>query len=160
MRVRVKIGKNTITFTSELAKHRFFERNSGKDGFLESDDNPSENMRRYFEGAIIPAVFYQHPHSGWEDFGAAREALKLEFLPGYTQDLEGNRVKYPRSTTTLSKERFVAFMESVSHLLIENGLEAPDAEDYKAWRDSAPDAEEIYPPLARMRESYIRAKMR
>ncbi len=160
MKSRIRIQKGEIVFASETAKRMFFERNEGKEAHIELDDAPSEQMRRYFEGALVPAVYYQHPHSGWQDFSGAREALKLEFLPAYTLDLKGLRVKIAKSTTDLSKERFADFLSSVSVWLEENGLTVPDGMEYKAWRDSAPPAGEIYPPLARLREAFEAAKMK
>lgn len=160
MRARVKINHGEIQFSSGPARRAFFDRNEGKDCILEVDDAPTANARRYFEGALVPAVYYQHPRSGWIDFGDAREALKLEFLPGYTQDLHGTRTKIARSTTELSKEGFFKLTETITRWLIENAMDAPDPDDYKVWRDSAPPAGEVYPPLARMKATYDGARMK
>lgn len=160
MKVWVRVQKGELVFTSELAKHVFFEKNEGANAFLVIDDTPTDNMRRYFEGAVVPAVYYQHPFSGWADFKDAREALKLEFLAGYTLDIRGQRSKYARSTTELSKARFTAFLEEIAAWLTENGLEVPVPEEYIAWRDSAPAAGEVYPQLARMKASYENAKIK
>jgi hypothetical protein len=158
MKSRVRVQKGELVFTSETAKQMFFERNEGKEAYLEIDDAPTDQMRRYFEGAIVPAVYYQHPFSGWCDFGDAREALKLEFLPAYTLDMKGMRVKIAKSTTDLSKDRFSEFLANVAIWLEENGLAVPDAEEYKAWRDSAPPPGEIYAPLLRMKQAYDTAR--
>lgn len=158
MKSRVRVQKGELVFASETAKLMFFERNEGKEAYLEIDDAPTDQMRRYFEGAMVPAVYYQHPNSGWRDFGDAREALKLEFLPTYTLDMKGMRVKIAKSTTDLSRERFSEFLASVAIWLEENGLAVPDAEEYKAWRDSAPSAGEIYPSLLRMKQAYDAAR--
>lgn len=158
MKVRVRIQQGAVVFTSDMAKRVFFDHNEGKDAYLEIDDSPSDNLRRYFEGAVVPAVYYQHPHSGWGDFKDVREALKLEFLPSYTVDIHGERSKYARSTTELSKERFAGFVELVTQWLESNGMEVPDPEAYKNWRDSAPPAGEVYPQLARMKVAYDAAK--
>lgn len=159
MKVRTTIKSGEIIFTSPMAKRAFFERNEGKDATIDIDDSPTTNSRRYFEGALVPAIFYQHPKSGWKDYKDAREALKLEFIPGYTHNLKGEREKFARSTTDLSKASFVALIDVISRWMTENGLEVPDPEDFKAWRDSAPVANEVYPPLARMKATFNSAKI-
>lgn len=158
MRVRVKIKAGEIIFSSDMARRAFFDRNDGKDGIFDIDDAPTASARRYFEGALVPAVYYQHPNSGWIDFGDAREALKIEFIPLYTRSLKGERLKLAKSTTDLTKAAFLKLIEDITHWLEENQMEVPDPEEYKAWRDSAPAAGEIYPPLARMRETYNASK--
>lgn len=159
MRVRANIKNGEILFSSPQARRAFFERNEGKDAIIDIDDAPTTNSRRYFEGALVPAVFYQHPKSGWIDFKDCREALKLEFLPGYTHTLGGERAKIARSTTELNKTGFLALIETITRWMHENGLEMPDPEDFKAWRDSAPAAHEMYPPLARLQAIYNNTKV-
>lgn len=154
MRVRVTIKYGELIFSSPMAKRHFFTQNEGKDAIIDIDDAPTTNSRRYFEGALVPAVFYQHPKSGWVDFKDCREALKLEFLPDYTRTLQGEKIKFPRSTTELSKAKFFALIETITHWMMENGLEVPDPEDYKAWSNSAPAAHQAYPPLVRMQANY------
>lgn len=160
MRVRIRIKHGEILFSSPVAKRAFFERTEGKNAILDIDDAPTANMRRYFEGAMVPAVYYQHPNSGWIDFRDAREALKLEFLPDWTHSLKGERVKVAKSTADLTKEGFVKLLDAVTGWLLDNGMEAPDPEEYKAWRDSAPPADEVYPPLARLKKVYDEKKVK
>lgn len=158
MKVHVKISNGEITFTSEPARRAFFDRANGKNAFLEIDDAPTAQMRRYFEGALIPAIYYQHPNSGWIDFWDAREAVLLEFLPRYTRTLRGEKVRSRKSSTELTKLAFTGLLERISAWMLENQEEVPDPMDFKAWRDSAPAAGEIYPPLARMKMVYDKAK--
>lgn len=158
MKSRVRVQKGELIFASETAKRMFFERSEGKEAHIEIDDAPTDQMRRYFEGAVVPAVYYQHPNSGWRDFGDAREALKLEFLPAYTLDMKGLRVKIAKSTTDLSKDRFSDFLANVAIWLEEQQMGVPDAEEYKAWRDSAPPTGEVFPPLLRMKQFYDHAR--
>ncbi len=152
--VRARVKDKQILFTSAIAEHRFFELAEGKDLLIAIDDAPTSNMRRYFEGAIVPAVFYQNPHSGWKSFADAREAIKVEFLPRYVRTIRKGRARTSRSTTELSKAGFTKFLDVVSNWMAEQGMEIPDPEDYKAWRDSAPEKGEIYPQLLRMKEAY------
>lgn len=156
MRSKIKIQNKEIVFASELARLRFMERADGMYGYIETDDAPTGNMRRYFEGALIPAIFYQHPRSGWVTFKDAREAIKLEFFHTFTLDLKGNRAKVSRSTTELSKEGFSELLERITSWMLENGLDVPNPEEYKAWSDSAPPSGEVFPQLARLKATYDR----
>lgn len=151
---RAQIRNKQFVFSSFLAEAKFFELTEGREVIITIDDAPTANMRRFFEGAVVPSVFFQNPKSGWENFKDAREALKLEFCSGYTKDLWGNSTRYARSTTELSKKKFTEFLEGVTHWMEENGMESPDPEDYKRWKDSAPSPGEIYPPLLRLKERY------
>ena len=45
---------------------------------------------------------------------------------------------------------FRRFLEEVLRWMEQQGMELPDAEDFKRWRDSAPVKGEIYPPLKRL----------
>lgn len=157
---RARVQDGEFRFSSFLAEAKFFELAEGKEVVITIDDKPTANMRRFFEGAVVPSVFYQNPHSGWENFKDAREALKLEFLGGYSKGLDGKTIRVSRSTTELSKSRFIAFLETVVRWMEENGFELPDPEDYKAWRDSAPSPGEIYPPLLRLKKRYDKAHAR
>lgn len=132
----------------------FKEKAEGKDIIITIDDEASANKRKFFEGAIVPAVFYQNPHSGWENFKECREALKLEFLPGWTKDFEGQRIKYARSTTELSNDKFGELIQDVIRWMQEQAMEIPDPEEYKDWRDSAPPPGEVYPQLQRLKDNY------
>lgn len=154
MKTRVEITEHGVVFSSELAKAVFLERFKGQPAYLVIDDQPTANMRRYFEGAVVPAVFYQHPKSGWVDFGECREVLKLEFLGGVVHRIDGSVYEVAKSTSTLSKGQFRAFLDHVTMWLIDTGLECPDPDDYKAWRDSAPEAGQTYPPLLRLKQKY------
>jgi len=155
MKYHAQITKegNGLTFSSAMAKAKFFE-HKGAPVILEIDDAPTSEMRRFFEGAVVPYVFYQHPTSDWETFRDAREALKVEFLPVYTKTISGDRVKLSQSTAALSKAKFTAFLETVLRWMEQNGFEVPDSEDYKKWRDSAPGVGEVYPPLRRLIDNY------
>jgi hypothetical protein len=158
MRVRGNVKNGEIHYSSPITRHRFLEAAEGKYVYIAIDDAPTANSRRYFEGALVPAVFYQHPNSGWEDFKECREALKLEFLPAYTRSVKGDRIKYARSTTELNKKAFVKLIEDISAWLEANGMEVPNPEDYKAWQNSAPAAGEVYPPLERLKQVYNKNK--
>lgn len=157
MKFRAIIGDKALQFGSALAEARFYEL-KGKPVTIEIDDRPSAEMRRFFEGGVVVACFYQHPRSGWTDFKECREALKLEFLPGFTKDMHGRQVKYPRSTSELSKEGFRGFLGRIEVWFMENGLEWPSPDEYTQWRDSGALKGEVFPPLVRMQQRYEQEK--
>ena len=158
MRANVQVTKEGIRWTSELAKYNFLTKNVGKYAFIEIDDIATGEKRRFFEGAVVPAVFYQLPNAGWENFKECREALKLEFLSRWTKTIGGERVRYPLSTTELSNVRFGEFIEKAINWMQEQQMEIPDPEEYKSWRDSAPSAGEVYPQLERLIARYEEAR--
>lgn len=159
MKIRAKAGKDKIHFTSPIAERSFFEKYAGKELNIEIDDRPTTEMRRYFEGCLVPVIFYTHPHSGWRDFKDAREAVKGEFLP--TKTIESVRTKTKisivPSTNDLGKRAFRQFIDAIVYWLLENQLCSEsdiDSEAYKAWRDRAPEKGAEYPPLARLKARY------
>ena len=162
MKVHAKVQNNELTFSSPLARQRFFETHNGKDVLIEADEAPTAEMRRFFEGCLVPVMYYSHPKTGWNSFKDAREALKLEFLPPRTvTSVKGHSVRITPSTTELTKERFKIFVNVIVEWMVENQIAdytTLDAEAYKAWRDSAPGVDEIYPPLERLKASYESAK--
>lgn len=154
-KVTVKDGE--FHFSSPLAKHRFMELAEGKEVGLSIQEKMTPEMRKYFEGCLVPAFFYLHPGSGWQSFADAREVLKLEFSPGVRTVVgtDGKKVKVAPSTATLSRERFTQFVEQVTNWMIEQGVESDvlNSEEYLRWRDTNDD-DDIYPPLARLKASY------
>ena len=158
-RANVQIVNGKIRFASELHEQMFLKKNDRKYAFVVIDDAATGEKRRFFEGALIPAIFYQLPHSGWENFKEAREAIKLEFLPGWTKTTDGERVKYARSTAGLSNAQFGDLIETIIRWMEQQGMEVPDPEAYLAWKDSAPPPGEIYPQLLRWKEQYDEARV-
>lgn len=153
MKFGAQIGERDLLFSSEMARQKFYEL-KGKYVEITVDDRPSSEMRRYFEGAVVPAIFWQLPAAGWTNLREARDAIKYEFLPAWTRDTKGLRVRIARNTSDLSKEAFRAFLDKVRIWMWDNGMETPDPDEYKAWRDSAPEEGEEYPPLARLKATY------
>lgn len=157
MRVHVQVLEKDFRFTSEMARALFFQKNFKKYAYIEIDDATSSEKRRYFEGCLVPVVFYTHPNSGWKSLKEAREALKMEFTGTEQRDLDGNIVRVAKSTTELNNAQFGRMLDAVVRWLLENqlcGEDDIDPENYKAWRDSAPGPGEVYPPLARMKARY------
>lgn len=159
MRTHARVEKGDIHFSSALARAHFFSKNNGKAIIIEPDDSITAEMRRYFEGCIVPVVYYTHPASGWTSFRDARDAVKLEFLPSKpVKSLKGKiTARSVPSTADLSKEQFRQFIDAITRWLLENqlcGEDDLDSKNYIAWRDSAPGAAEIYPPLRRLKERH------
>lgn len=149
-----------LDFGTQVNKEKarqFFVKNAGKTVRIESVDRPSLNKRKFFEGAIVPYWFYQHPHSGWKDYSEARENLKLGCNVQYIHSRAGDLVPIPGSTK-MNKERFDEFLEKVTDTFIQNGLEFPDSEHYKAWIESVPDVGDEFPPLKALRDTYLSEK--
>lgn len=158
-RAFVKDGE--IEFGSPLAKHRFLKLAEGHEIKLDILVKPTSEMRKYFEGCLVPAFYYMHPHSGWKTFADAREVLKLEFSPGVREltDREGNQVKVAPSTTELPKRRFTTFVEAITDWMRESGVSEAvlDSEEYKRWRDTNFE-DPYYPPLQRLKDLYDQAR--
>lgn len=157
MRVSVQFIRGEIRFTSELAKQNFLKRNDRKYGWVSVDDATTSEKRRYFEGCLVPVVFYTHPHAGWKSFKETREWLKFQFCGMQISDVDGKTIRIAKSTTELNNRQFGQFLQAVGRWLIENELcveDDIDPERYKAWRDSAPAVGEIYPPMARLKMRY------
>lgn len=106
----------------------------------------SNNMRRWYEGAIVGLVcFYQEgmDYRNWEDRRKIREWLSTEFC-GEIVMVNGKTHKVAKST----KGQLKAFTERVLDWLIENyapPAEALMVDKYKYWRDE----------LFREHETYI-----
>jgi len=99
----------------------------------------SSNMRRFFEGGILPFItFYQEGmnHRDYKDIHKVREWLKTEFN-GDVVILGGKQHRVTKSTKGLLKE----FIERVMDWMGEQGypIELLNPDDYKRWRD------EIFP---------------
>jgi hypothetical protein len=146
-----KNGK--LVIFHETAFRLFLEENEGKRMKITVDDQVTSNMRRFFEGAVVPFFALQNEIDGKKlSFQDARETLKLEFNPKYVRKLNGKLEIIGGSTTNLNKEKFRLFLEKIISYMEENGYEIPDSEDYIKWRDSGPMVGEIYPPLKRLME--------
>lgn len=164
--IKATVKDGEFHFSSPLTRHRFFEQAEGKEVRLDIQEKLTSEMRKYFEGCLVPAFFYFHPAAGWETFADAREVMKLEFMPGVKtvrNPRTGETFKVAPSTAGMSKKRFTLFLEAISNWMVENGMpfEILDAEEYKRWRDenTAGTVEEIYPPLKRLKEAYDRQRI-
>lgn len=137
---------------------QFLQKHAGKNAFLMIDDAPTGELRRFFEGCIVPVYFYSHPHSGWIDFADAREHLKINFLPSkQLKHLKHGMVVVPMSTNDLTKAQFSRFVNSVIDWMTEQGTPAEciDPDGYKYWRDTDLVKGGVYPPLLKLRDAYL-----
>jgi len=150
-----------LNFGSPFARHRFMNAARGKEVRLEIIEKPTDEMRKYFEGCLVPAFYYLHPLAKWESFADAREILKLEFSPGVREitDGDGTTFKVAPSTGDMSKARFTQFVESVVEWMMENGVDSAvlDSEEYKRWRDTN-FVDPFYPPLLRLKMAYEKTR--
>lgn len=157
--IEARITNQRLDFgTSKEKAKEFFAKNEGKVVRIIDTDKPSLNKRKFFEGAVVPYWFYQHPHAGWEDFSEARENIKLGFNVRYIRSRAGDLYAIPGNTGKMNREQFDQFLEKVSDGFMQNGLLFPDSDEYKAWVDSSPMVGEEYPPLLQLKEQYEREK--
>lgn len=156
---RAVVKDGEFHFDTPRTHALFMRANEGKEIKLEPIDKITPEIRKYFEGCLVPAFFYFHPHSHWKNFADAREAIKLEFGPGgrTISDIHGQPIKVAPSTSNMSNKRFALMVESLTQWFMENGmpLDVLDPEEYKRWRDTNFDID-IYPPLKRLKDSYDR----
>jgi len=134
----------------------FLKRHEGKEVTLTITEENSVRLRRFFEGAVVKYVFYQHMIPEWKNFKDCREALKLEFNRKYAIGVDGQRKEYAGSTKEMTKQEFREFVDKITTWMMQNGYEVPDPEEFKRWRDSAPEPGEIYPPVKRLQAIYER----
>lgn len=161
MKIRVKIEKGEISLGTGARVDKIKEilkNNEGEYFYLVHDNRESAQMRKYFEGAVVPYYFYQNPKSGWKNFAECREALKMEHNFAFVNDRTGKPQKMAKSTM-MNRQAFRDFLEKVENDFRENGFEWPDSEAYKSWQDSAPDLGEIYPPLLKLKQQYETDKL-
>lgn len=123
-----------------------------------NEEIPSQ-LRRFFEGGIVPFFALQHfvvdpNNKKWVTMNndEARSCLKREFNPLFFRDLSGKVVQEGASTADMNKVEFQGFIERCMDYFLQNGYEFPNNEEFKAWRDSCPDIDEEYPPIARLKE--------
>lgn len=158
---RALITSGEFHFGSPLAKQRFMKLAEGKEVNLDIMEKRTDEMRKYFEGCLVPAFYYLHPHSGWKNFADARDVLKLEFAPGVRSvaAMDGSVVRIAPSTASISKQRFTLFVEAITDWMRENGVDNAvlDSEEYKRWRDTNFD-DLYYPPLKRLKQAYEKEK--
>lgn len=121
-------------------------------------DPYSNDIRRYFEGAIIEYFQLQHfQYSKKEgryvrvprDY--VRKMLKREFNGEYIPTLDGKFVREGISTAGLSKKQFTAFVERIINYMETNGMMIPYSDDFNNWLDTSPPLKAVYPPLKELR---------
>lgn len=141
--------------------HRWLKENPGMKIMITPADEPSGQIRRFFEGAVVPYFALQHEIDGqFLTLAEARKMLRREFNPEYVKRLDGKVETTAGSTTELNKAAFQKFIDDIIEYMDENGYATPDSEDFKRWEKSAPEAGAIYPPLAQLihRKKEIQAK--
>jgi hypothetical protein len=103
------------------------------------DEPESKDLRRYFEGAIVPEVC-----TSWEwcdprnadDLVACRELLKTEFNGRWVPTPAGGKRKVALSSKGQKVLR--EFVNRVTDWMGAQGIPIPDPTLYKKWRDTAP----------------------
>jgi hypothetical protein len=143
MKINARIfnGKMQISDYNRRSLNDFVKdpKNAGTIVEIESRTPESNNLRRYFEGAIVPFITYfqeGYDHHSDEDNRSVREWLKLEFN-GTAKVIKGKT--HIISATTVGKLR--EFTERVLDWAGSQGypIQVLSPDEYKKWRD------EIYP---------------
>lgn len=111
--------------------------------------------RRFFEGAVVPYWFYQNPKSGWRTLAEARDNLKLRWNARDTFMADGSPVRIPISSK-MSNKRFADMLLNMQHDWDEEGYQWPDPDAYKEWEHTYPPVGAVYPPVQRLKDSYLK----
>lgn len=157
MKFKAQIRNGELQVSSKVKE--YLKEKEGTFFECEEDNRESDELRGYFEGAIVPTWFYLHPKSKWKSFSDARDSLKLEFNSGVGFDKHGVPIRVAK-TTAMSRAKWRSFLERINEYFNENGMMQwwPDPEEYKRWRDSAPEVDAVYPPLLALKTEYTRQK--
>lgn len=137
--LKVTNGRPTTTSGFQRASmNAWMQANEGKYLEVTPRDKISNNKRRYFEGALIPA--YCDWHEALDPMNKdhrelVREMMKTEFNGTVIKGVFDKPQKVARSTAHLSNEQFGRFLERITTYFIENQIPVPDAELYKRWVD-------------------------
>ena len=155
MQAHAKIQDKKLSFETEYGEALFYQKFSGKSVTITDNDEASANLHRFYRGAVLYYIKYQHASGSWKNLKDLHIALKKEFAGSYwTKDLHGNQIETVDSFTGISKRKFRKFLDKVLNWMSEQHFEVCDSEAYHKWIDSAPPAGEEYPPLRRLRETY------
>jgi hypothetical protein len=161
----VQVKNGGIQFSSDYHKgmwDKFLKENDGMRLKITPDEQIATQVRRFFEGAVVPYFALQHFVQGrngrWTvmDAEMARACLKEEFLPYYYYDIHGKLVQGSKSTADCNKEEFRQFLDRILDWFMQNGYEFPEPEPYKQWVDSQLEINVLYPPLQRLKDVAIK----
>jgi len=153
MKFRAQIQNGSITFADEDRFSTWAGKNSGTRLLITDDEPITGELRRFFEGAIVPFFGLTNKINGKAiPLDEAREILKAEFNAKYIRGLKGGMV-VGGSTAKLNKEQFREFVEKILRWFEQNGYEVPDSVDYRKWVDSGPLVGDVYPPIKRLMET-------
>lgn len=109
---------------------------------IEQAKNPvSDEMRGYYFSAVIPAV--RKTCKEWEHLSSdeLHEVLKKQFAYFEAWNSTTKRVERfgtPVMSDKSSTKKAMEFLEQIASYLADCGVEMPDPEEWKKFRDSAP----------------------
>jgi hypothetical protein len=140
-----------MEFTSEISKSLFqqnLRENEGQQYVIEKTKNPvSDALRAYYFGAVIPII--RTTCEEWEELSSEEihEVIKkmLFYFETYnplTKRMERFGRSVMKKDDWNSTRKAMEFLEIIRQYLADCGLEMPDSEEYKRWRDSAPNINE------------------
>lgn len=142
---RAEQGK--MIFSSETAKALFQEdlkKNEGKQYRIEKVKKPvSDELRSFYFGAVIPVI--KSTCDDWKKLTGdeIHEVIKkmlfyFETFNPQTQRTERFGRSVMKRDDWNNTNKAMEFLEIIRQYLADCGLEMPDSEDFKRYRDSAP----------------------
>ena len=152
MSKRISIAKVnedlSLDHQNRAVVHDFLYKNRGKTIRVVLEEHKGEisnEKRGYFEGALLKSFHHfqnkERVEIGYPPYAVSemREILKKEFNGTMIVNSKGQSEKLGRSTNSMSNARFGKFIDKIVCYMEENGIPVPDPQEYKTWRDSAPD---------------------
>jgi len=142
-----KAKDGNMEFTSELSHHLFkqnLKENEGQQYVIEKVKSPvSDALRSYYFGAVIPVI--RTTCEEWAELSSEEihEIIKKMLFYFETYNPMTKRVeRFGRSVMKKddwnNTRKAMEFLEIVRGYLADCGLEMPDSEEYKRYKDSAP----------------------
>ena len=136
-----------MEFSTQFSKALFKQNlkdNEGKQYSIEKVKNPvSDALRAYYFGAVIPVI--RSTCDKWENLSSIEihEIIKKMLFYFETYNPLTKRIeRFGRSVMSSddwnNTAKAMEFLEIIRQYLSECGLDMPDSEEYKRYRDSAP----------------------
>jgi len=137
----VKFDEKCMHFTSEYARALFLDyRKENKDERyrLIPDKKYSREQQGFYYGAVIPSFAEwsdNYDENNPDHLLQIHDLMKLEFNGTFLTNLAGKSTKIGKSTTSMNKKDYSAFLERIEHYYDQNQIPFPSAELYLRWVD-------------------------
>jgi hypothetical protein len=137
----IKFTEKGIVFTSDYARATFIDyqkKHPNERYKLSTDVKKSRGQLGFYFAAVIPAYAEwseNFDENNPEHLIQVHELFKGAFNFAILTGLQGKPVRVGKSTTTLNKKEYSAFLERIERYFQENQIPFPDPALYKRWRD-------------------------